>query len=113
MPFRVILLPRAEADIEDNARWWATHHSTEQAVRWFEVIHDQLKSLEQFPESNGLSAENDHFPYEIRDKLLGPGPRPSYRAVFTIKDDTVYVLTVRRSAQDVIRPGDLEATPAE
>jgi plasmid stabilization system protein ParE len=102
MPFRVILLPRAEADIEANAQWWATHHSIEQAAHWFEAIHDQLKSLEQFPARNGLSAENDDFPYEIRDKLLGSGPRPSYRGVFTIKDDTVYVLTVRRSAQDVI-----------
>ncbi|MBM4090594.1 MAG: type II toxin-antitoxin system RelE/ParE family toxin [Planctomycetes bacterium] len=113
MPFRVILLPRAEADMEANAQWWATHHSIEQAAHWFEAIHDQLKSLERFPGSNGLSAENGDFPYEIRDKLLGSGPRPSYRAVFTIKDDTVYVLTVRRSAQDVIRPGDLEAAPAE
>lgn len=113
MTFRVVLLPRAEADIEANAQWWATHHSIEQAAHWFDAIHDQLKSLEQFPESNGRSAENDDFRYEIRDKPLGSGPRPSYRAVFTIKDDTVYVLTVRRSAQDVIRPGDLEAPPAE
>lgn len=112
MTIRVILLPRAEADIEANARWWATHHSVEQAVHWFDAMHEQLKSLAPFPESNGLSAENDEFPYEIRDKLLGLGSRPSYRAVFTIKDDTVYVLTVRPSAQDVIHPGDVDPPPA-
>jgi plasmid stabilization system protein ParE len=109
MTFRVILLPRAEADIEANAQWWATHHSAEQAARWFDAIHEQLKSLAVFPESNGLSAESEDFPYEIRDKLLGLGSRPSYRAVFTIKDDAVYVLTVRRSAQDFVRPDDVDA----
>jgi hypothetical protein len=53
------------------------------------------------------------FPFEIRDKLVGLGSRPGFRAVFTIKDDTVYVLTVRRLAQDVIRPDDVDAPPAE
>ena len=50
----------------------------------FDAIYEQLKSLAVLPESNGLSAESDDFPYEIRDKLLGLGSRPSYRAVFTI-----------------------------
>lgn len=106
--FRVILLPRAEAEIEKNALWWATHHSMEQAARWFNAIHEQLKSLAMLPESNGLSAETGDFPYEIRDKLLGLGSRPSYRAVFTIKDDAVYVLTVCGGAQDLLRPDDVD-----
>jgi plasmid stabilization system protein ParE len=110
--YRVIVLPRAEADIEANAQWWAANHSLEQAARWFDAIHDQLKSLAILPESNALSAENDDFPYEIRDKLLGLGSRPSYRAVFTIKDDAVYVLTVRRGAQDFVRLTDV-LTPDE
>ena len=58
-----------------------------------------------------MSAENQDFPYEIRDKLLGLGSRPSYRAVFTIKDDTVYVLTVRHSAQNVVRPSAVDTPP--
>ena len=53
-------------------------------------MHEQLKTLADFPERHGLSAENDEFPYEIRDKLLGTGSRPSYRAVFTIRGDTVF-----------------------
>jgi hypothetical protein len=64
--------------------------------------------LADFPESNALSAENDNFPYEIRDKLLGLGSRPSYRAVFTIQGETVYVLTVHRAAEDVLSPDDVD-----
>ena len=104
----VKILPRAEEDIERNARWWAEHHDVNQAVTWFHAVREQILSLDQFPDSNGLSAENDDFPYEIRDKLIGLGSRPSYRAVFTIRDDTVFVLAVLRGAQDYIRPDDVE-----
>ncbi|MFN0196553.1 MAG: type II toxin-antitoxin system RelE/ParE family toxin [Planctomycetaceae bacterium] len=107
-----MIMPRAAADIEANAGWWAANHSVEQAWRWFDTVYDQLKSLSNFPESHGLSFENDDFPYEIRDKLIGLGSHPSYRAVFTIRDVTVFVLTVRRASQDVLRPSQLEPPPA-
>ncbi|MBL8820053.1 MAG: type II toxin-antitoxin system RelE/ParE family toxin [Planctomyces sp.] len=84
----------------------------QQALQWSDAIYDQIQTLTDFPESNSLSAENDDFPYEIRDKLVGLGSRPTYRAVFTIKDDTVFVLTVRRSAQDVLRQSEVEPPPS-
>lgn len=98
--------------MQRNAEWWADHHSSEQAARWMDAIQSQLESIVEFPDSHSLSAENGDFPYEIRDKLLGLGSRPSYRAVFTVKDNTVYVLTVRRSAQDALRPDDVETPPS-
>ena len=112
MKYRLTILPQAKADVRRNAEWWAQHHSAEQAARWLDTIQSQLESIVDFPESHSLSAENDEFPYEIRDKLLGLGSRPGYRAVFTIKDDTVIVLTVRRSAQDVLRPSDVKSPPS-
>lgn len=111
MTFRVIVLPQARRDIDRNVAWWAENHSVEQALRWSEAVYDQIETLARFPESNALSAENDEFPYDIRDKLIGLGSRPSYRAVFTMKDDTVYVLTVRRGAQDAVRSSDVEPPP--
>lgn len=112
MKYRLTILPQAKEDVRRNAEWWAQHHSSEQAARWLDAIQSQLESLIDFPQNHAVSAENDEFPYEIRDKLLGLGSRPSYRAVFTIKDDTVFVLTVRRSAQDVLRPSDVESPPS-
>jgi plasmid stabilization system protein ParE len=111
MKCRVSILPRARIDVDRNALWWAENHSVEQVLQWSDAIYDQIESLAEFPESYGLSAENDTFPYEIRDKLLGLGSRPSYRAVFTIQDDAVYVLAVRRSTQDAICPTDIDAPP--
>ncbi len=46
------------------------------ALQWSDVVYDQIETLAESPESNGLSAENDEFPYEIRDKLIGLGSRP-------------------------------------
>lgn len=111
MKYCLTILPQAREDVWRNAEWWTCHHSSEQAARWLDAIQSQLESIVDFPESHSLSAENKEFPYEIRDKLLGLGARPSYRAVFTVKGDTVYVLTVRRSAQEVLRPSDVESPP--
>lgn len=113
MTYRLVILPQAKADVHRNAEWWARNHSSEQAATWLDAIQSQLESLTEFPESNALSAENDDFPYEIRDKLLGLGSRPSYRAVFTIKDGTIYVLAVRRAAQDTLRPDQVDLPPTE
>lgn len=108
MKYTVSILPQARRDIDRNAEWWAEHHSVDEAIRWSDTVYDQIATLAEFPQSHGLSAEREEFPYEIRDKLVGLGSRRGYRAIFTIKGDTVYVLAVRRAAQDVMRPGEVE-----
>ena len=77
MSHRLIILPQAKADVLRNAEWWALHHSSEQAARWLDTIQSQLESIADFPQSHSLSAENDDFPYEIRDKLLAVGMEPA------------------------------------
>ncbi|GAB4154194.1 MAG: hypothetical protein Tsb009_30760 [Planctomycetaceae bacterium] len=52
--------------------------------------------------------ENGEFPYEIRDKLIGLGSRPGFRAVFTIRDATVYILAVRRASQASLHPTEVD-----
>ena len=59
MKFRVLILPRAEAEIEASARWWAVHHSVEQAEQWIEVIRAQLQTLVQFPESSSVLVQRN------------------------------------------------------
>jgi len=108
MNYRVTILPRAEADIERNASWWVARYSTQQAADWFWTVRDQLETLSESPESYGLSVENDLFPYEIRDKLVGLGSRLRYRAIFTIRNDEVFVLAVRAGEEDRVSPGDVE-----
>ena len=107
MTFRVTILPQALGDIDRNADWWADHHSVEQALRWSEAIYAQLATLSEFPGRHPIAAEDDEFPYEIREKLVGMGSRPGYRAIFTIKDERVFVLTVRSAEQNFLRSDDV------
>ena len=108
MKYRLTILNRARADIDRNADWWADHHSIEEAVFWSDSIYDQLETLTEFPESYGQSVENDLFPYELRDKLVGLGSRLRYRAIFTIRNDEVFVLAVRAAEEDRLTPEDVD-----
>ena len=101
------LQPEAEEDIFRNLLWWAQHHSTDEALEWHLVVQKQIKQISLNPESFPISIENDAFPYEIRDALIGKGRRGSYRAIFTVTDDTIVVLRVLRAAQGHLRPVDV------
>ena len=101
------LQPEAEEDLLRNQLWWATNHSTEQVLELHLVVQSQIRLIGSHPESYPLSRKNEDFPYEIRDALIGKGKRGSYRAVFTVNDDTVVVLRVLRAAQGHLRPTDI------
>ncbi len=97
---------QARDDITRNAAWWADHHSLEEALKWYDAVYKQLDTLLLFPESHGLSVENDGFPYELREMLVG-GKKRTYRAIFTIAGSEVRVLTVRRALQRAVTPDEI------
>ena len=107
MSFWLNVTAKARDDITRNASWWAEHHSLDQALRWYDAIYEQLDTLLQFPERHAVAQENDEFDYEIREKPVGLGPRPTYRAIFTIAGSEIRVLAVHRASQDALRPEDL------
>jgi plasmid stabilization system protein ParE len=96
MSFRLNVTNQARDDITRNAAWWAENHSLDEALRWYDSVYEQLNELLLYPESHPLAAENDSFPYELREKLVG-GRKRTYQAIFTIAETEVRVLTVRRA----------------
>jgi hypothetical protein len=113
MMFEIQIAESAHHDITRNALWWAEHHSYDQALLWRDAIYKQLESLRNAPERHPFAAENPQFPYDLREKLVGLGNQRGYRALFTIRDQTVYVLAIHRAAQDTVHPGDLPSVPGE
>jgi len=111
MSFRLVIHDDAREDINRNADWWAEHHSLNQALVWFDAIYEQLETLRELPERHPLAVENPKFPFDIHEKLIGVGSRPSYRAIFTIQGDVVHVLTIQRAAQGVVGPEDISFRP--
>ena len=108
MIYRVVLSQQAAAELDATADWWSEHRSEEQAGRWYEGFSDAIWALREFPERNPVAAEDDEFPYEIRELHYGLSSRPTHRAVYTIIADNVLILTIRHAAQDRISPEDTD-----
>jgi hypothetical protein len=68
-----------------------------------------IATLQDKPKRFALARENDDFPEEIRQIIYGKS-RNKYRIIFTIREDIVYILYLRHSAQSSItfNPLDLE-----
>ena len=104
MTLEVLIEQPAHASIERNAVWWATNRSVDEAMAWKEAIYEQLEDLRTMPERHGPAHENNEFPFGLRQKLMGIGARKTYRALFTIRDNTVHVLEFLAAEQDDWKP---------
>jgi hypothetical protein len=100
MKFEVTIREEAHANILRNAQWWADHHSLNKAEEWMAEVYHQIKELRTLPERHGLAREDCDFSFELRQKLVGLGPKPSYRVLFRIVGNCVEVLTLLAAEQD-------------
>ena len=91
MRYRVTVHPLAIADLEGVFAWIA-EHSPEDAVRWYERLLGEIRTLARFPRRCPLAPEGDAFGQEIRQLLFG-----DYRALFTIVGKEVRILRVRHA----------------
>ena len=106
MTSRVGITDQAFEELNAAYRWWATHRSPEQALLWYNGFLGAIKSLGDDAGRWPLAAENDDFPFEIRQLNYGVGRRATHRAVFTIRPDLVLVIRIRHLSQDVISADD-------
>ena len=106
MKYRTELATTAKVDILGQARWLRDEASPAVAEKWLTGLYKAIGTLQTRPSRCPLAAENHKFPEEIRVLLYGrPGKRKhKHRIIFTIRDDTVYVLFVRHTARDELEP---------
>lgn len=104
MKREVLITLRAQHEAESNHRWWAQHRSPEQASRWYDEFLKSTLLLEDQAEQHALAAENQLFPYELRQLVFGLSRRRTHRIVYTILHDRVVMLRVRHLAQQPISP---------
>ena len=107
MTRQVIVTARAKKELYEAALWWAENRSTEQVIRWMEGFEAAIQNLAQGAERQPLVSEAGTFPRELRQLTYGVGRRRTHRAVFEIRDDKVFVHTIRHLAQDEITEGDV------
>jgi plasmid stabilization system protein ParE len=104
MPHSVHITARALREIDAALRWLA-ERSHAAAARWHGQLLEAVRSLENNPERCGLAPESEWYPGELRQLLHGKR-RGVYHILFEIRGDTVYILRVRHSAQDLLEPGE-------
>jgi plasmid stabilization system protein ParE len=107
MTYRVLLTDNARRDLEAACNWWARNRSHSQAQRWYAGFAAAIRSLARNPGKCPPAQESERLPYQLRQLNYGVGRRPTHRAVFVIREETVLVLRVRHLAQDQLSVGDM------
>jgi plasmid stabilization system protein ParE len=105
MSLPVLIEAEAKTALRHTLLWWSKNRSEEQALRWWNGIHDAIETLKDNPQRCILARENSKYDDELRELHFGLASRPTHRILFVVDADAVRVLTVRHTAQ-----GDWEAT---
>jgi plasmid stabilization system protein ParE len=99
MTYDVVIQPEAERDIRTSAHWiFERAASSAPALRWVRSLRTKIATLKHNPQRCPIDPDSDVYGEEVRVLLYGKRPGV-YRVLFTIRRDTVYVLTVRHSAK--------------
>jgi plasmid stabilization system protein ParE len=101
MAFRVKTTSKAKWDLDDILTRLLSQGAGETGLRWFQGLHQAVATLADSPRRCSLAPENAVFPFEVRHLLYGRKPHV-YRIIFTIEDNTVFVLHVRHGRRQPI-----------
>jgi len=82
----------------DRAYTWLARRTPMHAPEWYNGLLDAILSLEDNPLRCPLAPEDDEASEEIRQLLYGRRPH-MYRVVFSIRNETVWILHVRHGAR--------------
>ena len=86
-----------------EAYFWISEQSEGAALRWYEGLLKAFRSLEKNPLRCPLAPESAFFKEKIRQLIYG-----KYRILFIVEGETVFVLRVRHTAREYLRPEEDE-----
>lgn len=105
MTYRVIFTPQAETDLRMAYRY--IYSQAPRAARdWLRRARRSAKSLARRPERCPLAPESVAFDEPIRELLFGMGNRGTYRFLFVVIEQSVYILHVRHGSMLPLSPED-------
>ncbi|MFN5283790.1 MAG: type II toxin-antitoxin system RelE/ParE family toxin [Planctomyces sp.] len=104
----VVVTPRANTQICNNAIWWSENRSSIQAAQWLTQIESAISGLAVSAERHPLAKESDKFDFELRQLVFGISGKRTHRILFSIHDHQVVVYAVRHLAQQDVTSVDLE-----
>jgi plasmid stabilization system protein ParE len=111
MTYRVIATARARHDVDVCFNYIASKNPAG-AVSWIDAYEQALQSLQRDPH-RGLAPESESFTEPIREKIFKTRQGRSYRILFVVRDDTVFVIHVRGPGQELMTHEEMELPPKE
>lgn len=102
MTFYVEMTVTATAEAEE-AHLWKLQRSAVSAAKWYNGLVDAIDSLSAYPERCSLAPESETFGKEIRQLMYGKH-QGTWRILFEVRGDTVYVLHIRHGRQQLLEP---------
>jgi len=74
--------------------------------KWIAGARKEIKTLANLPQRTPLAPEAQSFSEPIRELLYGKGARGTYRIIYAIIDNCVFVLHVRHGSMLRLEPED-------
>jgi len=105
MTYRVVIMPRAERDLRTIYQY-IRRNAPRAAHEWLKRARQAASSLARYPERCALAPESASFHEPVRQLLFGSGNRGTYRFLFTVVEETVYVLHVRHGSMLPLSPNE-------
>ncbi len=106
MRYSVQVTRDAERELRIIIRW-LRERSQSGAEAWLRRWAEVLDELSNSPESFGIAPEDEETEDCIQQAIFRTRKGLPYRALFLVREETVFVLHVRGSGQDRIAPEDL------
>lgn len=103
--YRVVITPDAKDDLRLAYRY-LRDRAPQAAQAWIKGIRQKIKSLASYPERAPLAFESAAFHEPIRCLLHGSGNRGTYRILFQIIENSVFVLHVRHGSRLPMEPDE-------
>ena len=107
MTYRVIFTPEAETDLRTAYRYIRSQ-APRAARDWIKRARKSANGLAHRPERCPLAPESTSFDEPIRELFFGTGNRGTYRFLFVVLDQSVYILHVRHGSMLPLSPPDDE-----
>ena len=105
MTYHVIVTPEAENDLRTAYRYIRSQ-APGAAHDWIRRARQSAKSLARRPERCPLAPESASFDLPIRELFFGAGNRGTYRFLFVVLGESVYILHVRHGSMLPLSPDE-------
>lgn len=104
MKYRIIITPEAESDLRKASSYIRKQGAPLAARKWLAGARKEIKTLANLPERTPLAPEAPAFNEPIHELFYGRGQRGTYRILYTIIDDCVFVLHIRHGSMLPLEP---------